>query len=61
VLLWGKADMTMLKQFLRNESGATAPKNTPADIIDKLNREVNAALVDPKITRIADAEPARLF
>ena len=30
--------------------GMGAPKNTPADIIDKLNKEVNAALFDPKMT-----------
>src|SRR5208282_1101547 len=27
--------------------GIAAPKNTPAEIIDKLNREINAGLVDP--------------
>jgi tripartite-type tricarboxylate transporter receptor subunit TctC len=32
-----------------------APKNTPAEIIDKLNREVNAGLADPKIVaRLTD-------
>jgi tripartite-type tricarboxylate transporter receptor subunit TctC len=30
-------------------SGIGAPRNTPAEIIDLLNREVNAALDDPKI------------
>jgi tripartite-type tricarboxylate transporter receptor subunit TctC len=35
--------------------GIGAPKNTPADIIEKLNKETNAALVDPKMkARIAD-------
>jgi tripartite-type tricarboxylate transporter receptor subunit TctC len=35
--------------------GVGAPKNTPAEIIDRLNREINAFLADPKIkTRIAD-------
>ena len=29
--------------------GVGAPKNTPAEIVDKLNNEVNAALGDPKI------------
>jgi tripartite-type tricarboxylate transporter receptor subunit TctC len=29
--------------------GLVAPRNTPADVIDKLNKEVNAALADPKI------------
>jgi tripartite-type tricarboxylate transporter receptor subunit TctC len=29
--------------------GVAAPRNTPAEIIDKLNKEINAALVDPKI------------
>ena len=27
--------------------GLSAPKNTPHDIVDKLNREINAALADP--------------
>ena len=36
-------------------SGVGAPKNTPADIIGKLNREINAALADPQIkSRIED-------
>ena len=29
--------------------GIGAPKNTPAEIIDRLNREINAGLADPKI------------
>jgi tripartite-type tricarboxylate transporter receptor subunit TctC len=36
--------------------GLGAPKNTPFEIVDKLNSEVNAALADPKMkARIADA------
>jgi len=32
-----------------------APKNTPVEIIDKLNREINAGLADPKIVaRLTD-------
>ena len=35
--------------------GLGAPKNTPTEIVDKLNREINAALVDPKLkVRLAD-------
>jgi tripartite-type tricarboxylate transporter receptor subunit TctC len=35
--------------------GLGMPKNTPATIIDKLNKEINAALADPKLkARIAD-------
>ena len=35
--------------------GISAPKSTPAEIIDKLNKEINAALADPKIkARLAD-------
>ncbi len=35
--------------------GVGAPKNTPAEIIDKLNREINAGLADPKMkARLAD-------
>jgi tripartite-type tricarboxylate transporter receptor subunit TctC len=30
--------------------GVGAPKNTPTEIIDKLNKEINAALADPRIT-----------
>ena len=30
-------------------AGIGAPAQTPADIIDKLNRETNAALADPKL------------
>ena len=29
--------------------GVGAPKNTPAEIIDRLNKEINAALADPKM------------
>jgi tripartite-type tricarboxylate transporter receptor subunit TctC len=36
-------------------SGLGAPKNTPAEIIEHLNREINAALADPKMKgRLAD-------
>ena len=35
--------------------GIGAPKNTPAEIVDRLNREINAGLADPKIkARLAD-------
>ena len=35
--------------------GLGAPKNTPAEIIDRLNKEINAGLADPKMkARIAD-------
>jgi tripartite-type tricarboxylate transporter receptor subunit TctC len=35
--------------------GIGAPKNTPSEIIDKLNEEVNAALADPKMkARLAE-------
>jgi tripartite-type tricarboxylate transporter receptor subunit TctC len=37
--------------------GFGAPKNTPAEIIDKLNKEINAGLADPKIkARLADLD-----
>jgi tripartite-type tricarboxylate transporter receptor subunit TctC len=29
--------------------GVGAPRNTPAEIVDKLNQEINAGLADPKI------------
>ena len=35
--------------------GLGAPKNTPADIVEKLNKEINAGLADPKLrARLAD-------
>jgi len=35
--------------------GIGAPRNTPAEIIDKLNKEINAGLVDPRMkARFAD-------
>jgi tripartite-type tricarboxylate transporter receptor subunit TctC len=35
--------------------GIGAPKSTPSDIVDKLNREINLGLVDPKMkARFAD-------
>jgi tripartite-type tricarboxylate transporter receptor subunit TctC len=41
-------------------TGIAAPKNTPAEIVDRLNKEINAALTDPQMkARLADlsAEP----
>jgi tripartite-type tricarboxylate transporter receptor subunit TctC len=35
--------------------GIGAPKNTPAEFVEKLNKEINAALADPKINaQVAD-------
>jgi tripartite-type tricarboxylate transporter receptor subunit TctC len=36
-------------------AGIGAPKNTPAEIVEKLNQEINAGLADPKLrARLAD-------
>jgi tripartite-type tricarboxylate transporter receptor subunit TctC len=36
-------------------NGIGAPRNTPVEIIDRLNNEINAALADPKMkARLAD-------
>jgi tripartite-type tricarboxylate transporter receptor subunit TctC len=41
--------------------GVAAPKNTPAEIIGKLNQEINAAFADPKMkARLADTGGAML-
>jgi tripartite-type tricarboxylate transporter receptor subunit TctC len=38
-----------------NWFGVAAPKNTPLEIIDKLNKEINVALAEPKIkARLVD-------
>jgi tripartite-type tricarboxylate transporter receptor subunit TctC len=34
--------------------GIGVPRNTPAEIVEQLNKEVNAALADPKMLRLAD-------
>ena len=35
--------------------GVGVPKNTPIEIVEKLNKEINAALADPKMkARFAD-------
>ena len=37
--------------------GVGAPRNTPAEIIDMLNKEINAALADPNIkARLAELD-----
>jgi tripartite-type tricarboxylate transporter receptor subunit TctC len=44
-----------------NWFGVGAPKATPAEIVDKLNKEINAALADPKLkARLADLGNAPL-
>ena len=54
------ADLPTVGRFLSGFEasvwlGIGAPKNTPAEIIDKLNKEINAGLADPKIrARFAD-------
>jgi tripartite-type tricarboxylate transporter receptor subunit TctC len=38
-----------------NWYGIGAPRNTPVEVIEKLNKEVNAGLADPKMkARLAD-------
>ena len=35
--------------------GVGAPRNTPAEVVDKLNTEINASLADPKLkARLVD-------
>jgi tripartite-type tricarboxylate transporter receptor subunit TctC len=31
--------------------GIGAPKNTPIEMIDRLNKEINAGLIDPNLSR----------
>ena len=53
-------DIPTLGEFLPSLEASSwiaigAPKNTPVEIIDKINREINAGLADPKIVaRLAD-------
>jgi tripartite-type tricarboxylate transporter receptor subunit TctC len=42
--------------------GIGAPRNTPAEIIDRLNKEINTGLANPKIkARLADLSASALF
>jgi tripartite-type tricarboxylate transporter receptor subunit TctC len=56
----GLPDLPTVSEFLPGYeasawSGVGAPRNTPAKIIDALNKEINAALADPNMkARIAD-------
>jgi tripartite-type tricarboxylate transporter receptor subunit TctC len=53
-------DLPTLRDFVPGYEASTwfgivAPTNTPTEIIDKLNKEVNAALADPRMrARLAD-------
>jgi len=53
-------DLPTLKEYLpgyeaSSWNGLTAPKNTPPEIIEKLNREINTAMADPTVkSRIVD-------
>jgi tripartite-type tricarboxylate transporter receptor subunit TctC len=53
-------DIPTLGEFLTGFEASTwvgvgAPRNTPPDIIEKLNKEINAALADPKLkARLAE-------
>ena len=53
-------DVPVVSDFVPNFEasdwyGIVAPKNTPAEVVNKLNREINASLADPMMkTRLAD-------
>jgi tripartite-type tricarboxylate transporter receptor subunit TctC len=53
-------DVSTLADFVPNYEasplyGVGAPRNTPAEIVERLNKEINAALVDPRMRpRLAD-------
>jgi tripartite-type tricarboxylate transporter receptor subunit TctC len=58
-------DIPAVKEFVPGYEATTwygigAPKKTPAEIVERLNKEINAAIADPKLkARLADlgAEP----
>jgi tripartite-type tricarboxylate transporter receptor subunit TctC len=56
----GQPDLPTVSEFLPSYEASTwfgvgAPRNTPVEIVDKLNKEINAALLDPTMkARLAD-------
>ncbi len=52
---WGALpDIPTVGEFVPGYEASTwfgigAPRNTPAEIVDKLNKEINAGLADPKM------------
>ena len=59
----GHPDGGRVPAWLRGErlDGVVAPRNTPAEIIDKLNKEINAGLADPKLkARLTDLGCSRV-
>jgi tripartite-type tricarboxylate transporter receptor subunit TctC len=59
-------DVPTLGEFLSGYEviawvGIGAPKNTPVAIIDKLNKEINAGLADPKIAARVDDLASTVF
>jgi tripartite-type tricarboxylate transporter receptor subunit TctC len=56
----GAPDISTMGDFVRGYEtsqwyGIGVPTNTPVEIVEKLNREINAALADPKMkARLAD-------
>jgi len=59
-------DVPTVSEFLPGYEASTwfgigAPKNTPVEVIDRLNKEINAGLADPKVqARFADMGGTRL-
>jgi tripartite-type tricarboxylate transporter receptor subunit TctC len=55
-------DIPTVDEFVAGYEGSSifglgAPKNTPAELIDTLNMQINAGLADPKIkARLADLD-----
>jgi tripartite-type tricarboxylate transporter receptor subunit TctC len=53
-------DLPVIGDFIAGYEASTwygvgAPKSTPADVVDKLNKEINAGLADPKLkARLTD-------
>src|SRR4029077_134658 len=62
-------DVPSVAGFVRGYEGSqwygfAAPKNTPAEIIDRLNKEINAAIADPamkaRVVALSGADKERL-
>jgi len=59
---WGQRRRFIVCQYEASGwNGIGAPRNTPAEIVEKLNREINAGLAEPKLITHLSEQGATAF